>query len=182
MPKRVLVLDAGYRPIAVVSWSKAISWIIVGKAEVLEHSEDEIRSVSKSWKLPSVIRKIAAVFREYSHDIVFSRQNLFFRDGYKCQYCGKNAPTKDLTFDHVVPRSQGGGTNWLNIVSACYKCNLKKADRTPEQANMKLLKKPYKPKWTPIFIAKLTESDPESWRSYVGSKEPDDIITRYAQS
>jgi 5-methylcytosine-specific restriction endonuclease McrA len=132
--------------------------------------------VSSSWKLPSVIRKIAAVFRNHNQDIVFSRQNLFFRDGYKCQYCGKTGTAKELTFDHVIPRSKGGETNWLNIVSACYKCNLKKANRTPEQANMKLFKKPYRPKWTPVFIARLTASDPISWAPYIESKEPSDTI------
>jgi 5-methylcytosine-specific restriction endonuclease McrA len=181
MPKRVLVLDSGYRPIAVVSWTKAMSWLVIGKAEVIEDSDEEIRSASKSWKLPSVIRKIAAVFKGHQ-DIVFSRQNLFFRDNYQCQYCGKSGSVRELTFDHVVPKSHGGGTNWLNIVAACYKCNVKKANRTPDQANMKLLRKPQKPKWTPLFIARLRESDPSSWNSYVLSKQPDDRIEACEES
>lgn len=166
MQKRVLVLDSGFRPIAVVNWTKAISWVIIGKAEVIEHGPDDIRSSSSSWKMPSVIRKVSASFKGHT-DVVFSRQNVFFRDNYECQYCGKAKSLRELTFDHVVPRAQGGKTNWLNIVSACYRCNTKKANNTPEQAKMDLLRRPYKPKWTPMFVAKLRETDPVSWKDWI---------------
>jgi 5-methylcytosine-specific restriction endonuclease McrA len=83
----------------------------------------------------------------------FSRHNIYMRDGNTCQYCGRTLPRTDLNLDHVVPRSQGGRTTWENVVCCCIDCNLAKGARTPDQAGMRLLKAPLRPRWTPTFRA-----------------------------
>jgi 5-methylcytosine-specific restriction endonuclease McrA len=115
-------------------------------------SEDDvaIRSVGFSVKVPEVI-----VLADYNRlpraGVAFNRKNLFVRDRYVCQYCTKKLVREDLTIDHVVPRAQGGISEWTNCVLACLSCNHRKADRTPKQAGMKLLKEPKKPQWVPTF-------------------------------
>lgn len=161
---RTLVLDNGFQPIAVVSWMEAMRLLITGKAEVVEEHEIEIRTVSQSWKLPSVLRYLKGIRRKKKTKVAFSRRNILFRDNYECQYCGSK---EEPTFDHVIPVSKGGPTSWENVVIACLPCNQKKGSRTPERAGMKLRKKPVLPDWAPSFVIRLKETDPESWRSYL---------------
>jgi 5-methylcytosine-specific restriction endonuclease McrA len=139
----------------------------LGKVEVLETYDDEVRS-------PSVVIRAPAVVRLKRHPgarrrgVKFSRTNVFVRDGFRCQYCGAERAAGELTYDHVVPRVQGGKTTWENIVAACAGCNAKKRDRTPEQAGMTLLRRPAKPKWLPAApIAMLAERRiPDVWANY----------------
>jgi 5-methylcytosine-specific restriction endonuclease McrA len=164
----VLLLDSTYEPLRVINWQRAVYLIFSGKAEVVEESDMEIRSVSRSWKLPSVIRQFGKFKRRT--EAQFSRINIYLRDAWTCQYCGKKKTARDLTFDHVVPRAQGGKTSWTNVVTACRKCNGEKADRTPKQAGMALMKEPIKPKWLPTQVILRLKKVPDEWKSYIDER------------
>ena len=99
--------------------------------------------------------------------VKFNRRNLFARDSNQCQYCGKKFVTSELSLDHVIPRSQGGLTTWENIVCACVDCNVRKGGRTPRQANVALIRKPEKPKRSPVLNHKLTLRKYQSWQSFL---------------
>ena len=115
---RTLVLDQGYQPHRIVSWQKGIALLFRGKVDVLEEHEDEVRSVSRAFRLPSVVRlRVAIPYRVPR--IRFSRLNVLRRDRFACQYCGLRGSAKELTLDHVVPKSRGGLTSWTNVVAAC---------------------------------------------------------------
>ena len=164
---QTLLLNQGYEPIKVISWQRAITLMFLGKVEVLEEYDHNIRSVTMVIKIPAVVRLLRA-FRRHARPVKFSRVNIYARDNYRCQYCGKKAPINDLTYDHVIPRSKGGLTNWENIVSACYACNREKASRTPTEARMKLLSVPARPTWMPaVQIRVSAQSVPDAWRDYV---------------
>lgn len=166
---RVLVLDSQYQPIEILDWKKAVTLVIMQKAEILGEYNYEIRSPNVSIKMPSVIRKIKAKFKY--RDVSFNRRNLFMRDNYRCQYCNKHKLYSELTFDHVIPVAQNGETTWENIVACCKPCNIKKAGRTPEQAKMPLMTKPEKPKWHKIFHLRVSTGDPQEWFYYIEKPE-----------
>lgn len=134
---------------------------------MIQESEREVRSQHHSLRVPAVVRLIRFVgFRK--RDIKFSRQNLYARDKYRCQYCGDKLPPKELTCDHVIPRSRGGKTMWTNIVTCCRPCNRKKGGRMPEEGGFKLLKKPTKPSWLLGFHARFhIHKPPPAWRKYL---------------
>jgi 5-methylcytosine-specific restriction endonuclease McrA len=102
--------------------------------------------------------------------VALTRRNVFFRDGHQCQYCLKKLPARELTCDHVNPRSQGGHTSWENLVTACGPCNRRKGGRTPEQARMGLVRQPQRPESLPVeFTLNVTSGNlPEVWREYLG--------------
>jgi 5-methylcytosine-specific restriction endonuclease McrA len=168
--ERTLLLDQGYLPITIIPWTRAISMLWIGKVEVVEEYEREVHSPSFAMRLPAVVRLIKRI-RRGKRKIKFSRHNIYLRDGGKCQYCSTSVALADSTFDHVTPRSKGGKTHWENIVIACQKCNLKKANRTPQQARMQLRKQPRQPKDIPYVIFKLrtTSTIPLEWRDYLAS-------------
>lgn len=161
----VLLLDNTYEPLKIISWMRAMTLIVTGDAEIVEESEHSIRSAHSEWKLPSVIRQLKKFRR--SGKVQFSRINIYMRDAWTCQYCQERKQTKELTFDHVLPRAQGGKTVWNNIVTACRPCNSEKDDRTPEQANMKLLRKPEEPKWLPAQMVIKMNKIPKKWEPYI---------------
>ena len=164
---QTLMLDQGYAPVKIIPWTKALQLLTLGKVEVIEEYADEVRSRYLVFKIPAVVRLLRA-FRRRSKPVKFSRVNIYGRDDYRCQYCGKHKPIDELTYDHVLPRSRGGRTNWTNIVTACGPCNLKKADRTPAEARMTLLSEPRQPKDLPaIMITISRESAPAAWRDYL---------------
>lgn len=170
----VLVLDVEFRPLRVEHWRKVAKKLnIEGKVEVIEYSRDRtIRSVHQEHPMPSVIR-ILRWFRRDRLAIKFSRLNIYARDAFTCQYCWKQLPAEDLTFDHVIPRSRGGRTNWTNIIACCVDCNMTKANRTPEEAGMRLLRKPVKPRWLPAITVAMNRQVPPEWAPYwSGSLEP----------
>jgi 5-methylcytosine-specific restriction endonuclease McrA len=171
--RKVLVLNRGWNPIAVVSLERAMC-LIVGtvkgsnepKARIIDPTQDfrlftwddwsklkaadgeaVIRSAKEHFRIPEIIL-LSRYNKLPQQRVHFSRRTIYRRDGNQCQYCGCKPGTSELTIDHVKPRAQGGLTTWENCVLACTDCNRKKADRTPEQARMKLLKQPYKPKFT----------------------------------
>jgi 5-methylcytosine-specific restriction endonuclease McrA len=164
---RTLLLSQSYEPIKVISWQRAITLLSLGKVEVIEEYDRDIRTVSVVIKMPAVVRLLQA-FRRHKKPVKFSRVNIYARDKYRCQYCGKKAPMKELTYDHVMPRSRGGKTTWTNIVTCCYECNRSKANRTPREARMRLRKEPIQPKWVPAVSIRLSASSmPEAWRDYL---------------
>ena len=165
--EHVLLLNITYEPLKIINWKKAITLLFLGKVEVVEEYNREIHSVSFTIKLPSVIRLLKLVKRP-ERPVRFSRQNIYLRDNYKCQYCGEQFPTEELTYDHVLPRSKGGRTEWENIVTCCIDCNKKKGGRTPEEAGMKLIRRPVRPKWIPALRITIgIRSIPDSWRDYL---------------
>lgn len=137
------------------------------RAEEKQETDDWVRSVSFEILVPRVIRLL-------NFDKVpqlatrFNRKNLFARDNNQCQYCGRVLPTNQLSIDHVMPRSQNGQTTWENVVACCVKCNTKKGGRTPQQAHMRLMRLPKKPKNNPLFADKLTNPKYETWRAFLG--------------
>ncbi|CAM6003920.1 unnamed protein product [Sphagnum balticum] len=168
MNMAVLLLDSTYEPLKVISWMKAMTLVVTGDAEVVEESEHLIRSASSEWKLPSVIRQFNKFKRKGK--VQFSRINIYMRDAWTCQYCKEKKQVKDLTFDHVLPRAQGGKTSWTNIVTACRPCNSYKEDRTPEQAGMKLMRKPEEPKWLPAQMVIKMKVLPKAWETYLDTR------------
>ena len=162
-----LMIDRGYAPVGIVSWEEAVTLLYQEKEEVVEEYDHEIRSAYLVIKLPAVIR-LKHTVKKKEKPVKFSRVNVYGRDGYRCQYCGDKCKMSELTYDHVLPRAQGGRTEWTNIVSACFDCNKKKACRTPEQAKMRLLKKPIEPMGIPsVRIPVSKNSIPDAWRDYV---------------
>ncbi|HUE86967.1 MAG TPA: HNH endonuclease [Vicinamibacterales bacterium] len=167
--EQTLLLNATYEPLKVVHWQKAMTLWCQGKVEIIASHDREIRAVSFSLKLPSVIRLLRYVRIKKRFDYVpFSRANIYARDGNTCQYCAHQYPTQELTFDHVVPVSQGGRKDWENIVTCCVSCNRRKGGRTPEEARMRLVKPPRRPNSAPaIRITVGLRSAPDSWRDYL---------------
>lgn len=167
--EHTLLLNASYEPLKVVHWQKAVTLWCQGKVEVISVYDREVRSVSISFKLPSVIRLLRYVRIKRRFDYVpFSRANIYARDGYSCQYCGRTLPAGELTFDHVVPVAQGGRKDWENIVTCCVNCNREKGGRTPEEAGMRLVRLPSRPQAAPaIRITIGLRHTPDSWRDYL---------------
>ncbi len=144
----VLVLNQSYEPLAVCRARRAVVLIVEGKAEMLENGAGFIHSVTETFPLPSVIRLDYLVKHPRRHRRM-TRFEIFNRDHYTCQYCGKQ--TRQLTLDHVIPRYRGGQHTWENVVSACVACNRRKAGRTPQEAGMNLLCPPVPPSGNPLF-------------------------------
>ena len=167
--EQTLLLNATYEPLKVVDWRKAVTLWCQGKVEVISVYDREVRSVSLTFKLPSVIRLFRYISIKRRVDYVpFSRANIYGRDGNTCQYCGDGFPTSELTFDHVVPVAQGGRKDWENIVTCCVTCNRRKGGRTPEEARMRLIRTPRRPERAPAIRLTIgLRRAPESWRDYL---------------
>ena len=164
---RTLLLSQSYEPLRVISWKRAFTMLTLGKVEVIEEYERDIRTTYLVFKMPAVVR-LVNVFRRNKRNVKFSRVNVYARDRYKCQYCGLKESLADLTFDHVIPRSRGGKTTWTNVVAACVSCNHEKANRTPAEARMRLLKKPIQPRWVPAVTLQISmRSVPDAWTDYL---------------
>jgi len=165
-----LVLSQAYEPVARVPWQRAITLLWEGKVEVVEEYEDQwVRSVTLEIKVPSIIRFLKYI-RGNKRAVKFSRENVYARDKGRCQYCNQTVSRPNATYDHVTPRGQGGRTCWENVVISCYPCNQKKACRTPQQAGMKLLSIPVKPKKltdTMRFTFSFHKDTPASWRQWL---------------
>ena len=150
----VLVLNLNYVPINVCTARRAVVLLGKGKAELLENHRGQLRTVSRAVDVPSIIRLVYLVRKPFLPRKL-SKKEVFLRDRFTCQYCGKKAP--DLTLDHVVPRRQHGAHTWENVVAACNRCNLRKAGRTPAEANMVLVKQPRAP--GPQSLLDIAEPD-----------------------
>ena len=168
--EHTLLLNATYEPLQVVPWKKALTLLFAGKAEVVAEYEREVHSISFSVKLPSILRLLKFVKISHRHTrLKFSRANIYARDDYRCQYCGQRCASDELTFDHVIPIVQGGNKSWENIVTCCVRCNHRKGGRTPEEAGIRLVRRPSAPNWvaTRISFSIGYRSAPESWRDYL---------------
>lgn len=160
----VLVLNQNYEPLNVCNARRAFVLLDRGKAEVLEHGDGALRSPTFVFKLPSVIRLVYMIKRPRPQ-MRLSRKEVFHRDHYTCQYCGK--PTRELTLDHVVPRHMGGSHEWNNLVSACKLCNHRKAGKTPQQARMTLIREPTRPHITSFYLFYHYLEYQVGWRKFI---------------
>jgi 5-methylcytosine-specific restriction endonuclease McrA len=131
-----------------------------------QEDDDWVRTVNSEIQVPRVIR-LLTYERLPKQTVKFNRRNIFARDNNQCQYCGRKFPTTELSLDHVMPRSQGGQSTWENIVCACVSCNVRKGGRTPKQAHMGLIRKPEKPRRSPLLNQKLTLSKYSSWKTFL---------------
>jgi 5-methylcytosine-specific restriction endonuclease McrA len=147
------------------SWAEVSAF----KAKLFKNEDDDwVRTPTAEIQAPRVIR-LLAYDKVPRQTVKFNRRNIFARDHNQCQYCGRKFPTSELSLDHVIPRSQGGATTWENIVCACVDCNVRKGGRTPRQANMTLIRKPEKPRRSPVLNMKLTQRKYQSWQSFLDS-------------
>ncbi len=182
----VLVLNRNYQPIHITNVRRAFSLLYQGVARAIDEqyrlydfeswaalsaeNDGGIATVSRSFRVPRVV-VLQAYEKIPTMRVRFSRVNIYARDKDTCQYCGEQLPRSELNLDHVVPRSQGGRTSWENVVCSCIECNLQKGGRTPEQANMRLLQKPVRPKWTPMFRGALKKQTYREWLPFLSLKE-----------
>jgi len=131
-----------------------------------KEDDDWVRTSHSEIQVPRVIRLLT--YEKLPRQTVkFNRRNIFARDNNQCQYCGRRFPTQELSLDHVIPRSQGGHTTWENIVCACVSCNVRKGGRTPKQAHLGLIRRPEKPRRSPLLNLKLTHKKYESWKTFL---------------
>jgi 5-methylcytosine-specific restriction endonuclease McrA len=164
---KVLVLNADYTAMGIVSVPKAFLLVFLNKADLIaESSQDVLRTVNTTFPLPSIIR-LHRYINIPRKGVMLTRQNVFRRDGNKCQYCGTH---DDLTLDHVLPKSKGGRTSWDNLITACRRCNSNKGHQTPEEAQMPLQYKPFKPSFL-MFIRDCSGPLDEVWKPYLGTKK-----------
>ena len=167
MGKKVLILNQDFSAISICSVPKAFLLVYLNKAEMVSHSGNaRLRTVTTAYPLPSIIRLHNYVHIPYRNGVVLNRQNIFKRDGGQCQYCGVS---RDLTLDHVHPRSRGGKTSWDNLVTACKGCNSRKGDATPEEAQMPLRQRPFRPSFV-MFLRDFTDKVSEDWTTYLGQR------------
>lgn len=165
----MLLLNASFEPLHVISWQRAVSLFFSDKVEIVEEYDHEIRSVSLAIKAPAVVRLLQYV-KMGRRKPPFSRLNILARDLFRCQYCNTRLNSKDATLDHVVPRSKGGTTCWQNVVCSCRLCNTRKGSRSPQDAGMRLLKSPAQPDWLPVLKMKFNGQLPKSWRIFLSSR------------
>jgi 5-methylcytosine-specific restriction endonuclease McrA len=183
--RQVLVLNKSWVAVQIASARRALCLLYQGMARAVHPSDyslydfDDwcelsrfvesgqfIHTVSFRIRIPEVI--LLRAFNGFvRHEVRFSRRNIFERDKNTCQYCGRRMPKSDLTMDHVIPRSRGGYDAWENLVLACMNCNVRKANRTPEEARMPLIRKPTKPTWLPQLGTRVPTSQLISWQRFV---------------
>ena len=165
--KRTLLLTSWFFPLKIIRWEDAITMLYLNKADTIVEYDETVSSPSVSLRVPAVMRlrrKLAKIKR----GVKFSRVNVFTRDGFRCQYCNNKKPFSQLTYDHVVPRSRGGRTEWTNIVTACRPCNHRKGNRTPDETGMFPHKRPVRPKALPLAgpVIDMTQA-PLEWRDFL---------------
>lgn len=166
--QQALLLDKNYMALSLVPWKKALKLMVKGKAEPVIGS-GIIKKISSQtgFEVPSIIRLLVVIpWRAHIGKLRFSRRNVFIRDNFNCQYCGIKVGKMASTLDHVVPRSRGGKTDYINCVTCCKACNNVKADRTPIEADMKLLRKPGKPSFVDLYGNYMNDT-PQEWNDYI---------------
>jgi len=162
---KALKLDASYRPIEVIDALEALVLCLMDKAAAIENYARNVHSATKRFKLPSVI-VLKKVIKFKINGLACNRANVLWRDMRRCQYCYKHHDDRELTLDHVVPKSRGGLNTWTNIVTACKDCNQKKGNKTPAEANMRLYRQPVKPKTSLLNYNKISNVN-EIWKNYL---------------
>jgi len=189
---KVLVLNKLYVAVRVISARRAFSLLARELAEVIHVDDGQYVSYDlSSWAEVSELRRafepdrhdwvrtvrfeiaVPKIIRLFGYDrlpdqhVKLNRRNLFARDRNLCQYCGRHFATSELSIDHVIPRAQGGGDTWENLVCACVRCNARKGGRTPDQAHMTLVRKPFRPKRNPMISIRLGQEKYESWKAFL---------------
>lgn len=165
--RKVLLLNSSYEVLSFIIEKKALKLLIKDKVEVLSYWNDYIHYSSGKIKIPAILRLKHHVRRNY-YNSNYSRRALVKRDRSMCQYCAKSLSAAQITIDHVVPRSLGGTTSFTNCVVCCFSCNNKKADRTPDQANMVLMKKPIAPSLAHMYnFVDSNEQWHEDWNGWL---------------
>lgn len=159
---KVLVLNATMEPLCVVPARRAIVLVLTSKADVVHHNGHRFRSERLDLAAPSVVRLRRFVHVPYRRRAALSRRGVFIRDNYACQYCGRAAEN----VDHVVPRSRGGAHEWENVVAACRRCNGRKRDQTPVEANMTLRRSPFAPRAEFWLVVAVGTVEPH-WHPYL---------------
>jgi len=162
----VLVLNATYEPINVVSARRAVVLLIKEKAELIEAVDGAIRSSSMRISVPAVIRLVYYVRIPRLLKVPLSRRSVLARDYYTCQYCGIKPARSELTIDHVVPRSRGGKTTWENVVTACRRCNTRKGSKTLAEAGLALRTTPERPRYVAFAMLSQLECN-DLWQKYM---------------
>jgi len=163
MKRSVLVLNQDYQPLTICSLEKGFLLVYLQKAEILSEIEGRrLRSVDRDFPAPSVVRLGRYINLPYK-SVELSRVNIFKRDGFECQYCGEN---KDLTLDHLIPRSRNGKSTWRNLVTACKRCNARKGDYSLEEAGLFLKSTPFKPSFI-MFLRDFSGFNYEEWKPYL---------------
>jgi len=162
---KTLKLDSSFRPIEVIDAVEALVLCLIGKAQTIETYNKVINSVNEAFELPCVIA-LNRIGKFKYKTIPRHRRNVIWRDNNQCQYCAKHFMADKLTIDHVLPRSRGGKNGWLNLVSACKKCNQKKGNKTPSEAGMPLIKNPTIPK-SDIFKNISKNQILPRWKYYI---------------
>ena len=160
--RSALVLNAPFEPLSIVPARRAICLVLSDKAEIIEEDGTQIRAETFVMPGPLVIRLRYVVKVPYHRRTAMSRRAIFARDNHRCQYCGAHADS----IDHVMPRSRGGMHVWENVTAACRGCNLKKRDRTPQEAGMALANQPHTPRelaWVAVSVGRV----PEEWKQYL---------------
>ena len=183
----VLVLNRLWQAVNICSVRRALTLLFEGHAEVVcaengafntfdfsewrnfserfPREDESIHTIRFRIRIPKVV--LLLFFDRLPHkEVKFTRHNIFERDGNTCQYCGKVFDRRDLNIDHVIPRDRGGTTVWDNVVCSCIACNTRKANRTPGEAGMKLVRKPKRPKWRPFVQVTIPKAD-DSWKHFL---------------
>lgn len=160
---RTLVLNAGYEPLAVVSFKRALVLVLAGKATILASDRDHpVVGTTGSWDRPSVILLRRYVRVPSGRNVPVSRRGVLRRDGQRCAYCGAGA----TTIDHVLPRSRGGADSWENLVACCLRCNNIKGDRTPQEMGWALRVTPKAPHGTAWLVRGVERAQPQ-WEEFL---------------
>ncbi len=166
MTAKVLVLNLDFTPVTICTVQRAFLLVYLEKADLVsENRKHRLNTISTSFPMPAVIKLKKYISIPY-RGVMLSRENIFKRDGHKCLYCGSR---KDLTLDHVLPRARGGKTSWNNLATACKRCNSKKGDFSPEEVDMRLPYKPFKPSYV-MFLREFSGYDYEEWKPFLEPK------------
>jgi hypothetical protein len=163
MARKVLILNQDYRAVTVCTVQRAFLLVYLEKADLISEVEGaRLRTISDDFAMPSIIRLKKYINIPY-RGVVLSRNNIFKRDGSRCQYCGS---TDNLTLDHVIPKSRGGSSNWDNLITACKTCNSKKGDFKPEEIAMHPYRRPFKPSFI-MFLRDFSGPLQNDWAPYL---------------
>ena len=153
--ERVVVLNSDYSFLSTIHWKRAINLVLLGKVEVLKKTDRIIKSINLEIAIPSVVKLIKFIRKIYTNKVPWSRKNVIYRDRNMCQYCGDYKPFGEITIDHIVPSSRGGKDTFENCVACCKYCNNFKGNRTPNEAQMSLKRKPFSPTIMEFITIKL---------------------------
>ena len=180
---RTLVLNRSWLAVNVTTVRRALILAYIGCARVIQpetfetHDFDSwlstkpvtgervIRTVAREIRVPEII-VLLAYDQQPALRVPFSRRNLFLRDNHRCQYCGIRASSEELSVDHVMPRSKGGLSTWTNCVLACHECNVRKGNRTPHEAGMRLSRTPAQPRW-PVYLTFGSDRKRDCWQRFL---------------